>query len=106
MCGVTLKDKVPSVELGRRLGVEGVVKVMRYRPLIGPRDTAYKRSDCLPINNKSWQQIVSTSPRLHPKMEAFLSIFYGDAGRDTPDVAGSASCASRGCRIQPGTMDM
>ena len=29
MCGVTLKDKVPTVELRKRLGVEGVVEVMR-----------------------------------------------------------------------------
>ena len=29
MCGVSLKDKVPTVELRRRLGVEGVVEVMR-----------------------------------------------------------------------------
>ena len=29
MCGVTLKDKVPTVELRRRLGIEGVVEVMR-----------------------------------------------------------------------------
>ena len=29
MCGVTLRDKVPTVELRRRLGIEGVVKVMR-----------------------------------------------------------------------------
>ena len=29
MCGVTLRDKVPTVELRRRLGVEGVVEVMR-----------------------------------------------------------------------------
>ena len=29
MCGVTLKDKVPTVELRRMLGVEGVVEVMR-----------------------------------------------------------------------------
>ena len=28
-CGVTLKDKVPTVELRRRLGIEGVVEVMR-----------------------------------------------------------------------------
>ena len=29
MCGVTLRDKVPTVELRRRLEIEGVVKVMR-----------------------------------------------------------------------------
>ena len=29
MCGVTLKDKVPTVELRKRLGIEGVVEVMR-----------------------------------------------------------------------------
>ena len=29
MCGVTLRDKVPTVELRRRLGIEGVVEVMR-----------------------------------------------------------------------------
>ena len=29
MCGVTLKDKIPTVELRRRLGVESVVEVMR-----------------------------------------------------------------------------
>ena len=29
MCGVTLRDKVPTVELKRRLGIEGVVEVMR-----------------------------------------------------------------------------
>ena len=29
MCGVSLKDKVPTVELRRRLGVEGVVEVMK-----------------------------------------------------------------------------
>ena len=29
MCGVTLRDKVPTVELRRRLGVDGVVEVMR-----------------------------------------------------------------------------
>ena len=29
MCGVTLRDKVPMVELRRRLGIEGVVEVMR-----------------------------------------------------------------------------
>ena len=30
MCGVTLKDKFPTVELRRRLGIEGVVEVMRW----------------------------------------------------------------------------
>ena len=29
MCGVTLRDKVPMVELRRRLGIEGVVQVIR-----------------------------------------------------------------------------
>ena len=29
MCGVTLRDKVPTVELRRRLAIEGVVEVMR-----------------------------------------------------------------------------
>ena len=29
MCGVTLRDKVPTVELRRKLGIEGVVEVMR-----------------------------------------------------------------------------
>ena len=29
MCGVTLRDKVPTVELRRRFGTEGVVDVMR-----------------------------------------------------------------------------
>ena len=29
MCGVTLRDKVPTVELRRRLGFEGVVEAMR-----------------------------------------------------------------------------
>ena len=29
MCGVTLRDKVPTVELSRRLGIEGVMEVMR-----------------------------------------------------------------------------
>ncbi len=29
MCGVTLMDKISTVELRRRLGVEGVVEVMR-----------------------------------------------------------------------------
>ena len=29
MCGVTLRDKVPTVELRRRLGIEGVAEVMR-----------------------------------------------------------------------------
>ena len=29
MCGVTSSDKVPTVELRRRLGIEGVVEVMR-----------------------------------------------------------------------------
>ena len=29
MCGVTLRDKVPTVERRRRLGIEGVVEVMR-----------------------------------------------------------------------------
>ena len=29
MCGVTWRDKVPTVELRRRLGIEGVVEVMR-----------------------------------------------------------------------------
>ena len=29
MCGITLRDKVPTAELRRRLGIEGVVKVMR-----------------------------------------------------------------------------
>jgi len=29
MRGVTLRDKVPTVELRRRLGIEGVVDVMR-----------------------------------------------------------------------------
>ena len=29
MCGVTLRDKVLTVELRRRLGIEGVVEVMR-----------------------------------------------------------------------------
>jgi len=28
-CGVTLRDEVPMVELRRRLGIEGVVEVMR-----------------------------------------------------------------------------
>ena len=28
-CGVTLRDKVPTVELRRRLGIEEVVEVMR-----------------------------------------------------------------------------
>ena len=30
MCGVTLRDKVLTVELKRRLGIEGVVEVMRW----------------------------------------------------------------------------
>jgi hypothetical protein len=34
MCGVTLKDRVPTVELRRRLGVEGVVEVMRCDRLL------------------------------------------------------------------------
>ena len=29
MCGVSLRDKFPTVELRRRRGVEGVVEVMR-----------------------------------------------------------------------------
>ena len=29
MCGVTLRDKVSTVELRRILGIEGVVEVMR-----------------------------------------------------------------------------
>ena len=29
MCEVTLRDKVPTVELKRRLGIEGVVEVRR-----------------------------------------------------------------------------
>ena len=29
MCVVTLRDKVPTVERRRRLGIEGVVEVMR-----------------------------------------------------------------------------
>ena len=29
MCGVTLRDMVPTVELRRRFGVEGVVEIMR-----------------------------------------------------------------------------
>ena len=29
LCGVTLRDKVPKAELRRRLGIEGVVEVMR-----------------------------------------------------------------------------
>ena len=29
MCGVTLRYKVPTVELRRRLGIEGVVGVMK-----------------------------------------------------------------------------
>ena len=29
MCGVTLRDKVPTVELRRILGIEGVMEVMR-----------------------------------------------------------------------------
>ena len=29
MCGVTWRDKVPMVALRRRLGIEGVVEVMR-----------------------------------------------------------------------------
>ena len=33
MCGVTLRDKVSMVELRRRLGIKGVVKVMRRRRL-------------------------------------------------------------------------
>ena len=33
MCGVTLRDKVPTVELRRRLGIEGVVDVMRWSRL-------------------------------------------------------------------------
>ena len=28
MCGVTLRDKVPMVELRQRLGIDGVVEVM------------------------------------------------------------------------------
>ena len=28
MCGVTLRDEVPTVELRRRLGIEGVVEVL------------------------------------------------------------------------------
>ena len=31
MCGVTLRDKVPTVELRRRLGIEGVVEARRGR---------------------------------------------------------------------------
>ena len=31
MCGVTLRDKVPTVELRRRLGIEGVMEVRRCR---------------------------------------------------------------------------
>ena len=30
MCGVILRDEVPTVELRRRLGIEGVVEVMRW----------------------------------------------------------------------------
>ena len=30
MCGVTLRDKIPTVELRRRLGIEGVVEVMKW----------------------------------------------------------------------------
>ena len=29
MCGVTLRDKVPTVELRQRLGIEGVMEFMR-----------------------------------------------------------------------------
>ena len=29
MCGVTLRDQVPTVELRRRFGIEGVVEVMK-----------------------------------------------------------------------------
>ena len=32
MCGVTLRDKVATVELRRRLLIEGVVEVMRRQP--------------------------------------------------------------------------
>src|SRR5271165_334057 len=28
LCGITLRDKVPTVELRRRLGIQGVVEVM------------------------------------------------------------------------------
>ena len=31
LCGVTLRDKVPTVELRRRLGIEGVVRRGRLR---------------------------------------------------------------------------
>ena len=34
MCGVTLRDKVPTVELRRRLGIEGVVEVITLRDKI------------------------------------------------------------------------
>ena len=29
MCGVILRDKIPTIELRRRLEIEGVVEVMR-----------------------------------------------------------------------------
>ena len=35
MCGVTLRDKVPTIELRRGLGIEGVVEVMRRGRLRG-----------------------------------------------------------------------
>ena len=45
MCDVTLRDKVPMVELRRRLGIEGVVEVMRRCKLRWFRHVERKKVD-------------------------------------------------------------
>ena len=45
MCGVTLRDKVPTVELRRRFGIEGVVEVMRRCKLRWFRHVERKKVD-------------------------------------------------------------
>ena len=47
MCGVTLRDKVPTAELSRRLGIEGVVGVMRRGRLRWLRHVERKEVDDL-----------------------------------------------------------
>ena len=51
MCGVTLRDKVPTVERRRRLGIEGVVEVMRRGRLrwfehVQRKEVDYRVSAC------------------------------------------------------------
>ena len=50
--GITLRDKVPTVELRRRLGIEGVVEVMRRadamnsKTLSSARHLNFKHTAC------------------------------------------------------------